>query len=283
MFSDQGILPNLIIIGAMKCATTSLHYYLNQHPQISMSKVKELQYFVKERNWFQGVEWYKSYFKGEAAIRGEASPDYANFPYFKDVPERMQMVIPNAKLIYIIRNPIARLLSDYIHFYTRGMETRSLNDALKKNDENNAYLARSRYYMQLKQYLVFYPMKRILILTSEDLYVHRVETLKKIFKFLNVDASFISPKFKHIKHPTNEKRKLNTIGQRLMNFNENHINRYHPGVQRYIARMLCYPFSQRVLIPDLDKNLRRDLEQVLQEDIQKLKTFAGYSFPEWTI
>jgi len=282
MIPKQERLPNLIIIGAMKCATTSLHYYLSLHPEISMSRVKELSYFGVD-NWYQGIEWYKSHFTDGSPIRGEASPNYTNYPQQKDVATRMYTTIPEAKLIYIVRDPIKRIFSHYIHHFTRGDDKRTLVKALQKLDDNNSYVARSKYYMQLEQYLAYYPKQQIFILTTEELYTHRVETLKKVFNFIGVSPSFKSAKFDHIKHPTREKRCLNKIGQQLTNFSENHINRYHPGVQRYLVRMLCYPFSQRVEIPYLNESLRQDLEQVLQEDVQKLRAFTGYSFSEWSI
>jgi len=116
MFSTQQALPNLIIIGAMKCATTSLHYYLNLHPEISMSKIKELRYFVEQHNWHQGIEWYKSHFAANIPIRGETSPAYTEYPRFKNIVERMYMTIPKTKLIYILRDPIQRTLS---HFHKK--------------------------------------------------------------------------------------------------------------------------------------------------------------------
>ncbi len=85
----KGILPNLIVIGAPKCATTSLHYYLGLHPQISMSRNKELGFFVSELNWPKGIEWYKSNFTGKARIYGESSTHYASYPFFSGVPEKM--------------------------------------------------------------------------------------------------------------------------------------------------------------------------------------------------
>src|SRR3712207_3099155 len=106
----------------MKCATTSLHYYLNLHPQISMSEKKELDFFVREKHWDKGVEWYKSNFhgNGETKIYGEASPNYTLHPIFSGVPERMYSVVPEAKLIYVVRDPIDRMISHYIHEYTKG-------------------------------------------------------------------------------------------------------------------------------------------------------------------
>jgi len=91
-------LPDFIIIGAMKAATTSLHYYLNLHPQISMSREKELNFFVKKQNWRKGIAWYKSNFNSKEQLAGEASPNYTNFPFFKGVPERMHAVVPDIKL-----------------------------------------------------------------------------------------------------------------------------------------------------------------------------------------
>jgi hypothetical protein len=68
------VLPNLIIIGAPKCGTTSLHHYLSLHPQISMSREKELNFFIAERNWSKGIAWYAAQFAADNKVRGEASP-----------------------------------------------------------------------------------------------------------------------------------------------------------------------------------------------------------------
>jgi len=282
MFSTKGTLPNLIIIGAMKCATTSLHYYLNLHPEISMSRIKELRYFVKEHNWDQGIEWYQSHFTGDTLICGETSPAYTKYPYFKGAAARMYATIPKAKLIYIVRDPIKRILSHYVHKFTKGKETRTLTEVLQKPNDN-LYIIRSQYYKQLEQYLAYYPKHQILILTTEELYSQRMETLQKVFRFLGVASSFKSAKFNHIKHPTYQKRRLNQIGKKILNWSDNHMNPYHPDVQRYLVRLLCYPFSQPMKIPRLDIKLHQNLEDILREDVEKLRTFTGYNFSEWSI
>ena len=69
--SGESRLPNLIVIGAQKCGTTSLHYYLGVHPDIFMSREKELRYFVEEFNWGKGIDWYRSHFGANASILGE--------------------------------------------------------------------------------------------------------------------------------------------------------------------------------------------------------------------
>src|SRR5689334_4168641 len=92
-------LPNLIIIGGLKCGTTSIHHYLGLHPEINMSKPKELNFFVAELNWDLGLGWYEGRFDGRFSVRGESSPHYTNLPYFKGVPERIERQISGAKLI----------------------------------------------------------------------------------------------------------------------------------------------------------------------------------------
>ena len=72
------MLPNLIIIGAMKCGTSALHRYLGLHPEISMSDEKELNFFIEGMNWEKGLAWYESMFTGKAKVHGESSPDYTN-------------------------------------------------------------------------------------------------------------------------------------------------------------------------------------------------------------
>ena len=106
-------LPNLIIIGGLKCGTTSIHHYLGLHPEIHMSKPKELNFFVEELNWDLGLDWYRGRFDDRFAVRGESSPHYTNLPYFEGVPERIHEHIPDAKLIYMVRDPISRILSHW--------------------------------------------------------------------------------------------------------------------------------------------------------------------------
>jgi hypothetical protein len=270
----KSCLPNLIVIGAMKCATTSLHYYLGLHPEIQMSKQKELNYFTT--NSHRGLAWYQSHFTEDVPICGESSTNYTMYPLLKGGPASMHAVIPEAQLIIIVRDPITRLISHYMHEYAAGFDTRTLADALRELD-NNPYVLVSKYYMQIEQYLAYYPAERILVLTTEELYAHRPETLSKAFSFLGVDPSFKCKKFSKLKHITREKRRLNKIGQLLRNASEKHLNPYYPGTQRYLVNLLCYPFSQRMKRAYLDDSLRQELEHLLRDDYQKLRAFMEFN------
>src|SRR5688572_29905885 len=82
-----GGLPNLIVIGAQKCGTSGLHYYLGLHPDVSVSEPKELNFFIAERNWPRGLDWYRSRLDQSAAVRVDASPNYTAYPQHRGVPE----------------------------------------------------------------------------------------------------------------------------------------------------------------------------------------------------
>ena len=274
-------LPNLIILGAMKCATTSLHYYLGLHPEIFMSREKELNFFVREGNWNKGIEWYKSNFAAKARIRGESSPNYANYPFSRGVPERIYSCVPEAKLIYIVRDPISRIISHYMHQYAVERENRKLSEALANLDDN-PYVCRSKYFMQLQQYLEFFPPSNILIVTQEELYSHRQRTLEKVFRFLEVDDSFHCRDFFSIRHKSSEKRRKNNAGSSMFGmFEMNVLERLPPVTRRHLEQLLYLSFSHKIEQPMLNEGLTLRLIDHIENDINHLREYTGCKFEQW--
>lgn len=276
-------LPNLVVIGAQKCGTTSLHYYLNLHPQISMVGSKELNFFLVDRNWPLGVDWYRSHFTRAAAVRGESSPGYTNHPWFPDVPQRMAAILPDARLIYLVRDPIQRIVSHYMHLQAMGTEDRSLDAALADISLTNRYFTRSLYHWQLQQYLSFYPLERILIVPAEDLLHRRRETLRRVFAFLGVDPDFTSSDFDRVKFRGQQLRHLTTLGRRLHTFSYQHMNRRAPALQRFLTYWACYPLSQRTVRPELRPAQRDALAVALWPDVQQLRALTGQAFAHWSL
>lgn len=275
------MLPNLIIIGAQKCGTTSLHYYLGRHPQIAMSRLKELNFFSVEGNWHKGAAWYESQFDARRPIRGEASPHYTCHPQYAGVPQRLHSLVPAAKLIYLVRHPIERLIAQYIHQVDGGREPRPLPDALADLD-NNQYVQRSLYGMQLEQYLPYFPLRNILIITQEQLLRNRQPTLTKVFQFLGVDDSFQSPSWNRQKHSSSEKRQKNRVGRILAGgILRLGLREFSPPLHAVVERWICYPFSEKIARPVLDESLRRRLAAVFQPDQGRLMEHTGQTFPEW--
>ena len=281
--SKKGNLPNLIIIGAQKCATTSVHYYLGLHPRISISREKELNFFIRELNWSKGIEWYKSNFTGKARIHGESSPYYTDFPFFGGVAGRMYSVVPEVKLIYILRDPIERIISDYVTQYADELEDRTIEEALTHLD-SNPYVYRSKYYMQLEQYLKYFPKSNILIITSEDLNTNRRKTMKKIFNFLNVDDAFYSTRFLSAWHKSKYKRRRKQNRLRLQGSPVMKIIKLLPFEMRgLVEKLLFLPFTRKVKRPVLDEGLRQKIIEFLQDDINRLRKHTGCDFEGWFV
>lgn len=274
------MLPNLIIIGAMKSGTTSLHSYLDIHPQITMSQIKETDFFVAEKNWPKGIEWYQSNFIGKAKILGESSPNYTKCHIFAGVPRRMHSVLPETKLVYILRDPVARIISHYMHNYHEGNERRNISKALT-NLENNHYVLCSKYYMQLEQYLSYFPQSNILVITLEDLSNLRQHTLQKVLKFLEVDGSFYIQGSYQALHQSSDKKQRTLIGMFLSKLPGK--NLVKPFFLSHFGKIYYSISYSKIRKPTLGKRLKQKLIGYLQEDVNNLRKYTGHNFKDWCL
>ena len=263
------MLPNLVIIGGMKCGTTSLHEYLDLHPQICMSRIKEPAFFVKEHNWHKGLDWYRSLFDKQAKVMGESSTSYTKYPKFDEVPEKMHSVIPDAKLIYIVRDPLQRILSQYVHRVSHSGEERSLEEIL--SDPHNNYVSYSKYYMQIERYVEYYPRERILILDFDEFTKQTQMTLRRVFEFLEVDCDFESELYSVAFNRSKDKRKPNWLGARL---------RAVRGLSR-VYNKLPWGLGPSIEKPVIGDASKQQLISLLKDDVNKFRAFSGCSFAKW--
>jgi sulfotransferase family protein len=275
-----GALPNLIVIGAMKCGTTSLHRYLRLHPEISMSAPKELNYFVKDLQWGLGEEWYRSHFDPRLPVRGESSVHYTNFPRFDGVAERIHEFVPEAKLIYVVRDPIERMLSHYVHNRAGGYELLDAEEALSRP---SAYIDRSRYFMQLSQYLERFVPERVHIITQEELNAEREQTLRRTFEFLGVDSGFASPEFDRQWETGHGKGRRFSVLDRVarlpgMRVFDKSYDRLPEGMLWMIEKVAYSPRGAPVEKPQISDGLRATLTETFRGDVAQLEQFAGRSF-----
>jgi hypothetical protein len=276
-------LPNLVVIGGLKCGTTSLHHYLNLHPQIGMSRPKELNYFVAELNWELGPDWYANHFSAGDDVRGESSPHYTNEPRFSGVAERMEKNLgADTKLIYVVRDPIDRMLSHYLHNAAGGYDSRELGAALA--DPDSAYVHRSLYAMQLEPYLERFAPERIEIVTREELRDEREATLRRLFGFLGVDRDFSSPQFSRLWETGSAKgsggfrimdRAVRLPGLRALDRN---FDRLPESLRWVVERVIHDPGSGEAPKPALPADLRGPLEERFRADVERLEALTGRRF-----
>lgn len=192
-------LPNVVVIGAMKSGTTALHRYLDHHPQIGMTSLKETNFFTgpteaphadaeswwRTGQWHRGLDWYRSLFDARAPIRGETSPGYTS-PDHPEVAARMASVLPDARLVYLVRDPVERAVSQYDHHRREGTEERSLESAVL--DHNSQYVARGRYFDRLRPFLEHFPREQILVVVQERLLVDRRRELGRVYQHVGADG-----------------------------------------------------------------------------------------------
>ncbi len=281
--SGPSTLPNLIIIGAQKCGTSGLHYYLGLHPEVSMSTPKELNYFIAERNWGRGPEWYGRHFDPAARVRGESSPNYTAFPQHMGVPERMASVVPEAKLIYIVRDPLDRIAAHYVHNFAKRREKGDLRATLLH--PNTSYVARSRYFSQLQRFLEHYDREHILVIENSDLREDRAETLRKVFAFAGVDPGFEHPKFEQLRHSTSRKKRATRMGMRVQKMSRTRLGRRLPR-RAWLALDVALPLSKPISKPpreELEAALGDEVLEVLHEDADRLREFTGRKLAGWSV
>ena len=277
--------PNLIIIGGLKCGTTSIHHYLGLHPEVQMSKPKELNFFVSELNWDLGLDWYASRFDKNLPVRGESSPHYTNLPRFKGVPERIHQHCPDAKLIYMVRDPIKRIQSHWVHATGAGYETRDLESTLSQPD--GAYVHRSMYWMQLQPYLEHFPREQIAIFSQEELQREREETMRKAFAFAGVDENFKSEQFDREWEKSSAKQTgryqvmeklIKLPGFRSL---DAYFDRLPESMRWIVEKVVHEPDKPPAPKPELSEELFETLRSRFREDAPRIQEFAGREFPGW--
>jgi hypothetical protein len=276
----RGALPNLVVIGAQKCGTSGLHYHLSLHPEVSMSRPKELNFFIAERAWPRGPEWYARHFDPQAKVRGESSPNYTAYPHHMGVPERMHPLIPDARLIYVVRDPLERIAAHWVHNYAKRREKGDLRATL--SHPNTSYLLRSQYHMQLQQFLNHYPREQILVLEQDDFRRDRSATLRTVFEFVGIDPDFTHPNFERERHASARKTRATRLATGLERASRSRGGRMLP-TKLWFALDERLPLRKPIERPDVRQALDPEALRALREDAERLRDLIGRPFRRWSI
>jgi len=178
---------DFMIIGASKCGTTTLAKYLELHPEIAFSSVKEPHFFSRYPDWEKHISLYEHFFSPATnKIYGEASTYYSHYPEYAQTPAAIYRYNPNIRLIYIIRNPVDRIYSNYKAYFLRNQLQYPVNEFYKEISTVPLYIDRSRYYTQIKRYLDYFPKEQLHICLFDELISSPATLLNKLFSFLNI-------------------------------------------------------------------------------------------------
>lgn len=277
---DAMTLPTFVVIGAMKAGTVTLRHYLEGHPDVFVGaggRFGEPNFFVAEHNWPRGLGWYESLFKdaGAAAAIGECSPTYTWAHFYRGVPERMAQVVPRARLIYVVRDPIARMQSMYMHQVSAGRERRRAEVALL----DDRYLGPSRYGFQLGAFLDYFDRSQLLVIASEVLRDTPREALSAVFDHLAVDPAAVDlderlRDHRSIDKPVPRLHDLGWLPRRQVKLDP----RWRPDQRTGVARLL----TTRPARDDdsaISPELRDRLAGRLTADLLRFEHLLGHQIP----
>ena len=292
--------PNFIIIGAMKAATTSLYTYLKQHPDVFMTAIKEPMFFnnFQNNNKFKvlgrktkKITTFEQYYplfdavKNEKAI-GEASPAYISN---EDCPSLIQQYLPNTKIIAVLRQPVARAYSNFLHARRADREPiadfeTAFNKEAERKTENWSplyhYKDKGYYAEQLERYYTLFQEENIKILLFEDLVNNPIKTTQELFKFLNIDKSFIPETSKKANVSGTPKGIFGWIIMKLRYYNlipNIQFSNYLPG---FIIQFIFNSAYKKA--SPLSQELKKKLTHTFyKEDILKLEKLIGKDLQHW--
>jgi len=288
-------LPNFLVIGAAKAGTTTMYFYLNQHPQIYMCPRKEPHYFSSDKRYkISTLSEYESLFQGvsdEILAIGEASTSYLTHPH---AAERIQRHLPNTKLIAILRDPANRAYSHYLmsmkvrkhKLDSPGYSKQELNDDFAKivSSKENVIIQAGFYYRNLEGYLKLFERNQIQVYWFKDFISHPDTVMRNIFEFLGVDTAFNIDK--SIGNANQGGFIKNQFSEKLINNLKNNYKKY---ISPIIPMMWEYKMKKKYVDvrkrnrykPQLPIEIRQQLIEVYREDILKLQDLLQRDLSIW--
>ncbi len=297
-------LPNFLVVGAAKSGTTALYHYLAQHPEVFLSPIKETNFFAlknKElsfngpgddkgihRRSITDIIEYKNQFINvttEKAI-GEICPSYL---YLKDAPKNIKEHIPEVKIIAILREPVARAFSAWVHLTRDGREHLSFEEALadepRRIKENWAeiwhYKEESKYYNQLKRYYDSFPKENIKVVTYEEFQENPLKVYSELCKFIDVDNRFVPDMSSEHNKGGIPKNKIIWNLMMKQNIWKTLFNHLMPiKIRKKIKEKIEARNVNKK--PQLDIYRRKELSIQFLDEINKIKQLIEQDLTEWS-
>jgi len=279
--------PDIYLIGAQKSGTTTLAYLLCQHPNICKCKRKEPHFFT--HNWYRGLPWYQDLFPNyEDTVCLDASTSYSMAPLslqeksnsskkHKGVPQRLYSVNPNARFIYLLRDPVERTYSGYWHRVAAGREHKSFGKAIR---DNPSYLDVSNYYGQLAVWLEYFPIESFLFVLFEELKENPEQVVKACFKFIGLDPESVQVSLEEAK---NSSAYVNIVGRsfnRLFKaLDHSGFNYVVPPYVRGAIQKATRDYTKKY--PKMQEKDREFLREYFSEKKHNLESLIGLSLNHW--
>lgn len=273
--------PTFLLIGAMKCGTTSLYHLLCQHPQVGMSTEKEPAFFCVDEIYRRGWGWYESLFQHAAGKRavGEASTSYSKRFQFPGTAKRIFCDLPRVKLIYVVRHPFERIESQWMHNVHMGWSPADFKRALL----DPRLIDPSRYWAQINAYRDYFPDEQIKVLFFEDFKAHPGLFLSELFEFLGVTVDVPLHGAALARNPSSERESERPVLNRIRQFPFfQTVNGMFPESWRAALRRSL--FTRRIVSrPRWDADSWRRVAWEIGDDIRDFLRFYGRPAEAWAL
>jgi hypothetical protein len=264
--------PDFIVIGAMKCATSTLHDQLAAQAGIFMSDPKEPNFFSDDDQWEKGWSWYQGLFEGgkTAALRGESSTHYTKLPTYPDTVDRIHQCLPEARFVYLMRDPVDRLVSQFIHEWSERTIVGPIDEAIDRYPRLIDY---SLYATQLHPYLDTFGTARVLPVFFESLRNQPMAELDRIVEFLGFEGKVSWQPDPDAANVSLERMRKNSLRDYLVD---------QPLLARLRRRLVPKSFRERVKglwrmsdRPVLSEAVRKRVEAEIDRDLENLSRWIG--------
>lgn len=289
-------LPDFLIIGASRSGTTSLHYYLEEHPEIFMSNPKELRFFDIDSNYYRGAPFYQQYFQNASPdqVKGESSPPYfhkgitfkskesSKFDLNDDSASRIKSMLPNVKLIITLRNPVMRLYSQYLKNLGQGRETcLEVSEAIQEELDGKRHYSKSSlcwlykntYSVHLERWFSLFSREQILVLIFDEWINDTGNSLRNICTFLEVNPVHQFTRKNVSKNTKKEPRSYTINSMRYKMFKNTGLGGFFGKV---IDRLNSKKSSRHITSSEYDT-----IYSILKDDIDKVEEITNIDLDIW--
>ncbi|MGR3465010.1 sulfotransferase family protein [Limimaricola sp.] len=273
-------LPDFVVIGAMKAGTTTLYRYLHEHPQVGMSRMKETDYFIRNKNFRLGQEWYRAQFAPGFDVYGEASPNYTMREIFTGVAGNLAEAAPEARLIFIARDPVDRFVSQYRHLWLLG-HARLAPEGLLDTTEGREILATSCYAWQLQPFLERFDRAQLLILDFDELRRDPQGLLDRVTDHIGIARHPVPPL--SAQNDAASIARMPGAVQRL--WRNPAMRRLDPLISRRTrdAARRALSIGPKRHVPDLPEELLEAVAAAVAEDAAAFRRLSGLDFAHWRV
>ena len=276
---DGLVAPDIVVIGAMRAGTTTLYEMLRQTSMVTMPRMKETDFFL-EKKYSRGLKWLNDQYDDFSKPLVDMSPNYTRHEVFPGVAERIHETNPNAKLVYVLRDPVKRAMSEYKHGKAMGYPLAEPDEIYRNGDTGYEC---SRYHEQLQPYLKYWSIDDIHIVEFEELVRDQWGVLNKLFKELGLPEIPADKEQVHTNSANELSRVPSWYGQVRNKPIVEWIRSKTPRSLVAVAKSILWRADNGIDQIEFPTHTIEAIRDSLRDDVAALRALTGRNFSNWSV